>query len=145
VQVDQRTVNDSIYAADIPMESIPADPYATIRFGKKATAESAVFLPDATGLVTGSSDGLIEIWDAAQKYQQLRLDLPYQQAEELLGHDTAITALAVSNDGLLLASGSTDGMVKVWRVDTGKCLRQIPAHQDSVVSWWPFRPTQATF
>jgi WD40 repeat-containing protein SMU1 len=140
VQVDQRTVNDNIYAADIPIESIPADPYATIRFGKKATAESAVFLPDATGLVTGSSDGLIEIWDAAQKYQQLRLDLPYQQAEELLGHDTAITALAISNDGLLLASGSTDGMVKVWRVDTGKCLRQIPAHQDSVVSCVAFSP-----
>jgi WD40 repeat-containing protein SMU1 len=140
VQVDQRTVNDSIFAADVPIESIPADPYATIKFGKKATAESAVFLPDATGLVTGSSDGLIEIWDAALKYQQLRLDLPYQQAEELLGHETAITALAVSNDGLLLASGSTDGMVKVWRVDTGKCLRQIPAHLDSVVSCVAFSP-----
>jgi WD40 repeat-containing protein SMU1 len=144
VQVGQAVVNEGLSAADIPAEPIPVDPYATVKFGKKATAESAVFLPDATGLVTGSSDGLIEIWDADMNYQQLKTDLPYQQTghEELLGHDndTAVTALTVSNDGLLLASGSTDGMVKVWKVDTGKCLRQIPAHQDSCVSCIAFSP-----
>lgn len=137
--VDTVVVNDGVPAEDIPAEPIPSDPFQTIKFGKKAVCECAVFLPDSS-LATGSSDGLIEIWDAAQKYQQLRIDLPYQQAEELLGHDTAVTALAVSNDGVFLASGSADGVVKVWRIDTGKCLRQIAAHKDSMISCLAFSP-----
>lgn len=106
-------------------ETVPADPYATVKFGKKATAESAVFLPDGSGLVTGSSDGLIEIWDAAQQYSELRLDLPYQQNDQLLGHnDVPVTALAVSRDGTLLASAG-GSEVQIWRLDTGKSLRRL--------------------
>lgn len=125
---------------DTPLEPIPSDPYAVVKFGKNATAESAVFLPDASGLVTGSSDGLIEVWDPAQKFSELRMDLPYQQKEELLGHDSAVTAMAVSNDGTMLASGSIGGELKVWRLDTGKCLRKIDAHSRSTVSCLAFSP-----
>ena len=113
-------------------EPVPSHPYSTIPFGKKATPEVALFLPDASGLVTGSSDGLIEIWDPAQQFSQLRMDLPYQQHEELLGHDQAVMALAVSADGTLLLSGSLDGTVQVWRLDTGKALRQVQAHNVAV-------------
>ena len=120
-------------------EPVPADPYSTIPFGKKATAEAALFLPDGSGLVTGSSDGLIEIWDPAQQFTQLRMDLPYQQKEELLGHDHAVTALAVSADGAMLASGSTTGQVQVVRLDTGKVLRQFNAH-DAAVTHLAFSP-----
>ncbi|KAL7543243.1 hypothetical protein ACHAXR_012597 [Thalassiosira sp. AJA248-18] len=43
-------------------ERIPARPHQTIRLGKKSYIESACFLPDGKGLVTGSSDGFIEVW-----------------------------------------------------------------------------------
>mmetsp|Transcript_21247 Transcript_21247/g.44313 ORF Transcript_21247/g.44313 Transcript_21247/m.44313 type:complete len:778 (+) Transcript_21247:104-2437(+) len=43
-------------------ERIPSRPYQTIRLGKKSYIESACFLPDGKGLVTGSSDGFIEVW-----------------------------------------------------------------------------------
>jgi WD40 repeat-containing protein SMU1 len=119
-------------------------PDATIKFGKSAYCEAALFLPDAS-LATGSSDGLIEIWDASQKYNALRMDLPYQQADNLLGHDgpgdadndsstVAVTALAVAKDGSLLASGTSTGQVKVWRVDTGKCLRTMQCHSASTTT-----------
>ena len=101
--------------------------YATIKFGKNATPEIMTFLPDGTGLVTGSSDGFVEVWDHGDG--RLRKDLLYQQSDDsIMGHfesGAAISALAMSNDMTLLASGAADGIVHVWRFDTGKCLRTI--------------------
>ena len=116
-------------------ESIPTKVYSTISFGKKATAEVAVFLPDGSGLATGSSDGLVEIWSSTSRYKELRMDLPYQQSEELIGHDdTIITAITVSNDGAMLATGDANGLVKVWKIDNGKCLREVAAHPNASIS-----------
>ena len=44
------------------VERMPSRPSQTIRLGKKSYIESALFLPDGKGLVTGSSDGFVEIW-----------------------------------------------------------------------------------
>lgn len=95
--------------------------YTEVKFGKKVACESAAFLPNGHGFVTGTSDGLIEIWNNDAKL----LDLPFQNSEDFLGHDTKVTALAVSNDSTMLASGSDDSIVQVWRLDTGKCLRKL--------------------
>ena len=43
-------------------ERIPSRLHQTIRLGKRSYIESACFLPDGRGIVTGSSDGFIEIW-----------------------------------------------------------------------------------
>jgi WD40 repeat-containing protein SMU1 len=134
VAVDAEFVDEATAETELAEkhEALPKDPFSIIKLGKKVTCNSAVFLPDASGLVTGSSDGFIEIWDEAHQYTQLKLDLPYQQAEELMGQDAAVTSLAVSNDGAILASGSSEGRVLIWRIDTGKCLRTVEAHQASI-------------
>lgn len=131
---------DTISSKKHIVESVPSFPYSDIKFGKKGTPECAIFLPDGSGLVTGSSDGLIEIWDASQKYSELRLDLPYQEQDNLLGHENAaVTSVDVSNDGTLLASGASDGYVNVWRLDNGKCLRrfQVTSSMVSLVKLSP--------
>jgi WD40 repeat-containing protein SMU1 len=130
VTVGQELLQDD---DDIVKEPIPRKPFASLKFGKQATAESMAFLKDASGLITGTSDGWIEIWDPSSKYQELRMDLPYQASDQLMHHaDAAVLALSVSNDSTLLASGDSKGLVKVWRVDTGKCLRQIQAHDGAI-------------
>lgn len=151
VEVDAVNVGDLPVEDAVPMDPIPSKPYTTIKFGKKATAESATFCPDLNAdgtpstttysLVTGSSDGFVELYDAHNKYSTLRMDLPYQQADELMGHDddSSVLALAASNDGTLLATGSSTGQVKVWRISTGKCLRQFDAH-DASISCLDFSP-----
>ena len=40
-------------------------------------------------------------------------------------HSSPISTLAVSRDNELLASGDQKGNVKVWRLQTGKCLKKF--------------------
>lgn len=48
-------------------------------------------------------------------------------------HDEPVLALTFSRDSELLASGSQDGNIKVWRVRSGECLRRFPkAHAQGV-------------
>jgi WD40 repeat protein len=114
-------------------KSIPEDVLTKVKFGKSVVCESAVF--SSRGLVTGSSDGLIEIWDASSSYRDLNTDdYPFQK-ENAMGHqDTAILCLSLSADEEILASGDTLGQVKVWKSRSGKCLRQFRAHDGAVTS-----------
>lgn len=43
-------------------------------------------------------------------------------ARALTGHEGMVTTVAVSPDGLLLASGSTDRTIKLWSLETGDLL-----------------------
>ena len=40
-------------------------------------------------------------------------------------HDSAVLSLDFSHDNRLLASGDKNGVIKVWKVADGKCLREI--------------------
>ncbi|KAL7481778.1 hypothetical protein ACHAW6_007447 [Cyclotella cf. meneghiniana] len=137
-------------------ERIPSRPSQTIRLGKKSYIETAMFLPDGKGIVTGSSDGFIEIWgetihngkddvDQSQglnsfiqtevDYEKLRTsDLPYQRNDDLMMHDAPILAMDVSHDGTLLGTASSDGTVCVWKIMDGKLLRKLErAHGGSSI------------
>jgi WD40 repeat protein/serine/threonine protein kinase len=56
-----------------------------------------------------------------------------------LHHTGAITSLAFSPDGRLIASGTLDGVVKVWHGWTGEPLRTLP-RQDQVIQGLAFSP-----
>eukprot|EP00804_Cyclotella_cryptica_P030123 CCRYP_009533-RA/>CCRYP_009533-RA protein AED:0.40 eAED:0.40 QI:0/0.16/0/1/0.16/0/7/0/483 len=124
-------------------ERIPSRPTQTIRLGKKSYIETAIFLPDGKGVVTGSSDGFIEIWgetirngkETEVDYEKLRTsDLPYQRNDDLMMHDAPILAMDVSHDGALLGTASSDGTVCVWKIMDGKLLRKLErAHGGSSV------------
>jgi WD40 repeat protein len=51
----------------------------------------------------------------------------------LAGHTASVNGLAVSPDGLLLASGSLDKTVRLWRLPDGKFLKTLTGHTDAVV------------
>jgi WD40 repeat protein len=48
------------------------------------------------------------------------------------GHDTKVTALALSPDGSKLVSGDENGALKVWDIKSGKCLATIEAHDKAI-------------
>lgn len=109
-------------------DALPNAAGAVINFGS-SRASSAAFMPDGSGLIVGSADGLIEVYEDGNG--RIRNDLAYQARDEFMMHDDAVTATAVTRDSELLATGSRDGAIKVWNIAAGACVRRFPkAHGD---------------
>ena len=122
------------------VESIPSQRVATIKFGKSTVCETVTTLRN--GLVTASSDGFVEIWELGGSYSLNTTDYAYQAQDQVMGHDdVAVLALSVSRDQTMLASGDSSGIVKIWRLDNGSCLRHYQAFPSSTgitaLDWSP--------
>jgi len=92
----------------------------------------AAFSPDGTLLAAGSGNDVL-----------LRAASDGTLVTTLSGHSAAITALAFSRDGAMLASGSADFTVKLWKVPSGDPIRTLGGlaggHSNTVISvaWSP--------
>ena len=72
-----------------------------------------------------------QVWDFERG--KVNVDLSYQAQDDFMMHDAPVLALSFSRDSELLASGSQDGHIKIWRLRTGQCLRRFHnAHAQGV-------------
>nr|VFJ94362.1 MAG: WD domain-containing protein, G-beta repeat-containing protein [Candidatus Kentron sp. LFY] len=61
--------------------------------------------------------------------------IPIADLEQLLaGHEDWVISIAVNSDGTWAASGSTDGTVKIWDIETGDCRATLEGHIAQVSS-----------
>lgn len=52
-----------------------------------------------------------------------------------MGHtEASVLSMALSNDGEILVSGDSVGKIKIWKLATGKCLRQYQAHDTAITA-----------
>ncbi|GJN86816.1 hypothetical protein PLIIFM63780_010398 [Purpureocillium lilacinum] len=54
--------------------------------------------------------------------------------QTLEGRNNGVTSVAFSTDSTLVASGSYDKTIRLWRVSTGECVQTLEGHDVSVSS-----------
>ncbi|KAG2737892.1 WD40 repeat-like protein [Suillus brevipes Sb2] len=105
-------------------------PYRKIKVNN--VAGHILHLPGGPGqrIIVRSWDGLIRVWD---------LETDTQVGEEWEAKDFGVYTIALSPDSKKVASGSLDGAVKLWNVDTGKIVKTWTGHPKEMrsVSWSP--------
>ena len=77
-------------------------------------------------LVSAGEDGVIKRWDTVSK--------------NVIGPDMAtdaepVRSIALSPDGKMLASGSSDGTIRLWDPTRGKLLRRLEKPKDALVDY----------
>ncbi|MGO8926024.1 MAG: protein kinase domain-containing protein [Limisphaerales bacterium] len=105
----------------IEIASAALSPYPK---GHVARVFSAAFSPDGRQIVTGSSDGTAEVWDAASG----------RELFPLKGHSEWIISVAFSPDGQRIVTGSVDKTAKVWKAASGMELVTLKGHSDGINS-----------
>ena len=75
------------------------------------------------GIIGVVVSNLIHLWDPLT-----------EQTTATLKHNAAIKNIAISPDGLLLASASTDGTIQLWNPTTETLQNTLRGHTDSVLS-----------
>jgi WD40 repeat protein len=78
----------------------PETTHRTLAGAARGTDTAVCFSRDSTLLFVGNEDGQVRVWDTATWQEQPALGWP--------AHRSAVTALAVSHDGTLIATSGDD-------------------------------------
>lgn len=122
-------------AAAAPAEAVNPRLVARLRSLHRAPVTAMAFNEPMGCVVSGDARGVLEVWSAAPPYapakpptvtyrlrsQTALLDIAKRRA--------AVTSVAVAGDGSMLATTSTDGVVRVLDARTGSLIR---AYDESV-------------
>jgi DNA-binding SARP family transcriptional activator/WD40 repeat protein len=121
---------DALNAAIRLYETTTFEMIAELTFGTgEAAGDSLVFSPDGAMLFgtaqpgEGSSD--VVVYDGETLEERGRIDAP---------HEGGTRDIAVSTDGTMIATGGSDGRVRIWDIETLELLMDIPLGETRIQS-----------
>lgn len=93
------------------------------------------FSPDSK-FVAVSFGGIILVWNTQNGDFQsvLKDEKVHLRSSESLSHNGAVSQILFSKDSRTVITGSYDGVVKSWEVETGKLLQTFKGHKDRITS-----------
>lgn len=120
--------------APTSLDKFPKSCYKSVKLPTGSHVECAGFTPDGAFFIVGTADGFLEVWSPVEG--TLRTDLPYQTGENnLMAMKHAITCISFSLDSELMACGTIEGEIGVWKLSTGKLIKSYSnIHQNGITS-----------
>ncbi|QRV96507.1 Vegetative incompatibility protein HET-E-1 [Ceratobasidium sp. AG-Ba] len=103
--------------------------------GHSNRIQSIAFSPRETQLLSGSADMTIRVWDLDLAIPTARPPAPIHSTLKAptINEPLLWISLALSSDGRLIASGSTDNKVRIWDSETGQIIHEpFQRHSGSV-------------
>lgn len=80
-------------------------------------------------LISGSRDRSILVWTITQG----ETEYGYPR-RSLRGHSHFVSDICITSDGSFALSGSWDGALRLWELNTGRCIRQFVSHRKDVIT-----------
>jgi WD40 repeat protein len=83
-----------------------------------------VWSADGKQVLTGSNDHTLKLWDGTSG-SLVREFKAYKEKQFEKGHQDGVFCAAFSSDGKVIASGSSDRTIKLWKVADGSVLGEL--------------------
>lgn len=93
---------------------------------------SIAISPDGQTLASASKDKTIKLWSVQKEGFLLWSTTKLRARQTLIGHSDEVTFVRFSPDGQTLASGSKDGTIKLWSLQTLKMQRTITGYKSGI-------------
>ena len=90
--------------------------------GHSRSPTAVEFAPDGNSVYSGGKDGTVLKWDIRNLKSMGRINTRLggkKDATDFVGHTSAVLALAVSSDGLYVATGDQNGKIIIWNQSLG--------------------------
>ena len=95
---------------------------------------SVVFSPDSRLIVSGGTDGMMRVWDA-QTGELKHTFTEHTRSDPFFGGSlNSVKSVAFSDDNCFIASGDSDGIVRVWNAQTGELKHTFTEHGNKIES-----------
>jgi WD40 repeat protein len=110
--------------------------------GQTGSVRSVAFSPDGQRIASASNDKTIWIWDQIQTGRPVGRPLigHYVSGQPVVGHTAAVNSIGFSNTGKSLVSGSDDGTVRWWILNSGLSTQLPGTRPGDSVQAVAFRP-----
>ncbi|XP_008547834.1 protein FAN [Microplitis demolitor] len=79
--------------------------------------------------ISGSWDCTVKIWHSYESGKKIK---PQESLIAQLDHDSKVTCLSISKDEKLLVSGTEDGEIFIWNMDTYNLYFMVKGHESKI-------------